>query len=113
MEKLLKVAEMRDLEKQVLKGEISYSRMIEIINEKHFLKLVELRQSLNPKKSNTNKLFKEMGFEDFTGNLFKHHKFGIMQFEGNETTEQILYKIYQRGYGECQAIIRGSLGIDK
>lgn len=46
MEKLLKVAEMRDLEKQVSMNEISYSRMVEIINEKHFFKLVELRQEL-------------------------------------------------------------------
>ncbi len=34
MRKLLIVAEMRALEKQVNLGEISYSRMIEIINEK-------------------------------------------------------------------------------
>jgi chromosome segregation ATPase len=34
MRKLLIVAEMRSLEKQVHLGEISYSRMIEIINEK-------------------------------------------------------------------------------
>jgi hypothetical protein len=46
MEKLLRVAEMRDLEKQVTKGEISYSRMIEIINEKHFMELVNLRGEL-------------------------------------------------------------------
>jgi len=44
MEKLFKVAEIRDLEKQVSTGEISYSRMVEKINEKHFIKLVELRQ---------------------------------------------------------------------
>lgn len=46
MERLLRVAELRDLESRVSKGEISYSRMVEIINEKHFLKLVELRQEL-------------------------------------------------------------------
>jgi hypothetical protein len=34
MEKLLKVADMRALEKQVNLGEISYSKMIEIINQK-------------------------------------------------------------------------------
>lgn len=34
MRKLLIVSEMRALEKQVNLGEISYSRMIEIINEK-------------------------------------------------------------------------------
>jgi hypothetical protein len=52
MEKLLRVADMRDLEKQVSKGEISYSRMVEIINEKHFLSLVNLRMSLTVKEKN-------------------------------------------------------------
>lgn len=33
-ENKLKVADLRDLEKQVLLGEISYSRMVEIINER-------------------------------------------------------------------------------
>jgi len=39
MEKILKVSDMRILEKRVAKGEISYSRMVEIINEKAFLQL--------------------------------------------------------------------------
>jgi hypothetical protein len=45
MEKLT-VAEMRDLEKQVINGEISYSRMIEIINERFCNSLTkeEIRQ---------------------------------------------------------------------
>lgn len=51
MEKLLRVAEMRDLEKQVTKGEISYSRMVEIINEKHFMELVKLRGELQNVKN--------------------------------------------------------------
>lgn len=34
MDKLLKVADMRKLHKQMALGEISYSRMVEIINEK-------------------------------------------------------------------------------
>ena len=46
MERLLKIAELRDLEKQVMDGEISYSRMVEIINEKHFKELVDLRYRL-------------------------------------------------------------------
>lgn len=33
MDKLLKVADMRKLHKQMALGEISYSRMVEIINE--------------------------------------------------------------------------------
>lgn len=39
MEKILIVADMRALEKQVLQGDISYTRMIEIINEKAFIQL--------------------------------------------------------------------------
>ena len=39
MEKLLKVADLRALEKKVSLGEISYIRMVEIINEKAFLQL--------------------------------------------------------------------------
>ncbi len=34
MSKFLIVAELRDLEEQVSKGEITYSRMVEILNEK-------------------------------------------------------------------------------
>lgn len=34
MRKFIIVAEMRDLEKQVSLGEISYSRMVEMLNEK-------------------------------------------------------------------------------
>lgn len=34
MEKIFTVALLRDLEKQVQKGEISYSRMVEILNER-------------------------------------------------------------------------------
>ena len=45
MEKLT-VAKMKDLEKQVLKGDISYSRMIEIINEP-IIKLKEKLETVN------------------------------------------------------------------
>lgn len=34
MAKILKVSDMRDLEAQVIKGEITYSRMLELIEEK-------------------------------------------------------------------------------
>lgn len=46
MEKLLKVADMRALEKKVCLGEISYTKMIEIINMKHFKALIELRHGV-------------------------------------------------------------------
>ena len=51
MDKFLKIAEMRDLEKQVSEDKISYSRMIEIINlkaQKHYLENYKLT-SLNVK----------------------------------------------------------------
>lgn len=59
------------------------------------------------------KFLKEIGFEKFTGNLWKHEEFGIMQFDDDETKKIIVAKIYNRGWNECQAMIRGSLGIDK
>lgn len=56
---------------------------------------------------------KEIGFENMTGSLWKHPTYGIMQFHlGEEDTKQsIVYQIYQRGWNECQANIRDSLGI--
>jgi hypothetical protein len=66
--KIFKVAEIRDLEKQVTTGEISYSRMVEILNEKAlvnshvkkdtqkprpFLKWLQLFNTNNQKNINT------------------------------------------------------------
>lgn len=53
MEKLLRIADMRDLESQVSKEQISYSRMVEIINEKYFIELVNLRSRLQGSKAET------------------------------------------------------------
>ena len=50
MEKLLKVADLRGLEKQVSNGEISYSKMVEIINFKHLKELAELRYELEKER---------------------------------------------------------------
>lgn len=58
MEKLLRVAEMRDLEKQLTKGEISYSRMVEIINEKHFMELVKVRGKMQEDDTKIKELVK-------------------------------------------------------
>lgn len=55
----------------------------------------------------------QLGFTYFTGNLWKHEKFGIMQFEDNTTRKEIVEAIYIRGWNECQTMIRASLGIDK
>lgn len=58
-------------------------------------------------------LLLEIGFEQFTGPLWKHPKYGLMSFDKNETLQTIVDKIYKRGYDECQIVIRASLGIDK
>ncbi len=50
MERLLKVAELNDLIKQVTKGEITFSKMTEIINIKHVKELSELRYKLKSKE---------------------------------------------------------------
>ena len=52
----LTVAEMRDLEKQVSKGEISYSRMVEIINEHLTAEVTRLREALEDETKTTKKL---------------------------------------------------------
>jgi hypothetical protein len=50
MEKLLKIAEFKELEEQVNLGEMSYSKMVETINMKHLQALTELRYNLNKEK---------------------------------------------------------------
>ena len=42
----LTVAEMRDLEKQVSLGEISYSRMVELLNERFTKENIRLRKGI-------------------------------------------------------------------
>ena len=49
MEKLLKIAELKDLENQVANGKISYGKMVEIINFKHLKELTNLRYTLKLK----------------------------------------------------------------
>ena len=47
MEKVFKVADIRDLEQKVALGEISYSKMVEIMNEKaeeHYSKVKKLNE---------------------------------------------------------------------
>lgn len=57
------------------------------------------------------KLLKELGFEHITGTLWKHEKIGIVSIFENDKPIDLVQKIYDRGYGECQVIIRASLGI--
>ena len=47
MDKVFKVADIRDLEQKVALGEMSYSRMVEILNEKaeqHYSKVKKLNE---------------------------------------------------------------------
>lgn len=50
MEKLLRIAEMKDLQQQVSDGKISFGKMVEIINFKHLKELTELRCTLKKEK---------------------------------------------------------------
>ena len=50
MEKLFKQSEINSLIKKVTKGEITFSKMVEIINFKHLKELTELRHKLTPKE---------------------------------------------------------------
>ncbi len=59
------------------------------------------------------KFLEQLGFTYFTGKLWKHEVFGMMQFEENTSRKEIAEAIYKRGWNECQTMIRASLGIDK
>lgn len=121
MEKLLRVAELRDLESQVSTGKISYSRMVEIINEKHFMKLVELRQSLKPKKVKgefekpfMEDILEKVGFKHMTGTLWKHEAIGIISVDKDVADGfGLVVCIHARGYGQAQLDVRTALGITK
>ena len=56
-------------------------------------------------------VLKKLGFNHMTGVLWKHEIIGIIQVDDNDTPSSIAEKIYQRGYGECQTVIKSSLGI--
>mgnify|MGYP001614796958 CR=1 FL=1 len=63
--KFLKLAELRELEKQVTLGEISYSRMVEIINEKHTNKLREELIKFYKFLEKENQYLHSAGWSDF------------------------------------------------
>jgi len=56
-------------------------------------------------------LLKQLGFEYMTGSIWKHEKIGIISISENDKPIDLVQKIYDRGYEECQIIIRSSLGI--
>lgn len=57
------------------------------------------------------KLLKQLGFYPFTGNLYKHDILGIMQIDPKDSPNDLVQKIYNRGFGECQELIKANLGI--
>lgn len=58
MKKVFKVAEIKVLEAQVSRGEISYSRMVEIMNERANQAFAEEVNAFEPKKNESGKEFK-------------------------------------------------------
>jgi len=57
------------------------------------------------------KLLKQLGFENMTGPLWKHEKIGIITITNEDKPSDLVKKIYERGYGECQVVIKSTLGI--
>jgi hypothetical protein len=57
------------------------------------------------------KLLKQLGFENMTGVLWKHEKIGIITLSDEDKPVDLVEKIYNRGYSECQVVIKSTLGI--
>jgi hypothetical protein len=56
-------------------------------------------------------LLELLGFEKVTDPLWKHELVGYMTFDETTTVTDIVKGIYDRGFGECQALIRANIGI--
>lgn len=56
-------------------------------------------------------LLEQLGFTNMTHNLWKHKEIGVIQILDTDTPEDIVKAIYQRGYGECQVLIKSAIGI--
>lgn len=58
-------------------------------------------------------LLLQLGFTHITGPLFTHEKIGVITVDiEKDTPDDLVGKIYHRGYGECQEVIKSSLGIN-
>ena len=58
-------------------------------------------------------ILEQLGFEHLTGPMWKHKDIGMMHFKLElEDASMIIKRVYDRGWGECQAIIRADLGIN-
>lgn len=56
MDKLLNVAELRAMHKQMEGGEISYSKLVELINQKYTIELVKIKHELKQKHPTTEQI---------------------------------------------------------
>lgn len=57
-------------------------------------------------------LLERLGFKNMTGPLWKHEKIGIIHITDKHDVNDLVKIIYDRGYSECQLMIRISLGIN-
>ena len=56
-------------------------------------------------------ILKKLGFKHLTGPLWKHDEIGFITIQEGDKPIELVKKIYQRGYAECQLMIRSSLVI--
>ena len=56
-------------------------------------------------------ILQKLGFEHMTGPLWKHENVGIISINDYNDPTEIVKSIYDRGFSECQSIIRADLGI--
>jgi len=54
---------------------------------------------------------KKLGFKHMTATLWTHPDIGIISITEKDSIKDLVKIIYNRGYGECQLIIRTDLGI--
>jgi len=98
--KLFIVANIRELEKQVALGEISYSRMVEIMNEMAY----NFYNQKNNNMKKAEKLLVEMGFKKVTSNQFSHPHFGYIHLDKG-TMKEVAEKIFELGqYKKCEEL---------
>lgn len=58
------------------------------------------------------KLLIELGFEHMTGPLWNHRVTGMIPISEEDKPADLVRKIYDRGHGECQLMIRSALGLN-
>lgn len=55
-------------------------------------------------------LLEQLGFEHITGPMWKHKDIGMIHFLAEDKPTDIVQRIYDTGYSECQLMIRSALG---